>query len=60
MIRFLFYSLLVYLGYLAVRQFLKTQPKQDDVKGESQNEPLDLSKRDVEDAHFEEIKEKDH
>lgn len=58
--RILFWLLIVYLAYRVITRlvFGPPKPKQNQVKGKPQNQPLDLSRLDVEDAKFEEVKEK--
>ncbi len=59
--RFLFWALLVYLAYRVIKALVfgpSRQTYQNKVQGKPKKEPLDLSNLDVEDAKFEEIKEK--
>lgn len=66
LLRFIFWGLLFYLIYKILRRWLSNlfytaepQP-QVQVKGKSKPKaPLDLTHRDVEDAEYEEIKQKD-
>lgn len=59
MLRLIFWMLLIYFGIKTV-QLMTRRPEKEDprVKGRPKNEPLDLSRSDVQDAHFEEIDEK--
>ncbi len=66
LLRFFFWVVLFYLIYKIIRQWLRklfypAEPQsQVQVKGKSKPKaPLDLSRRDVEDAEYEEIKQKD-
>jgi len=57
--RLLFWIVLFYLAYQVIRLLLKgAQREQDRVQGRTKKQPLDLSKMDVEDAKFEEVKKK--
>ena len=38
---------------------LTKQTQKDEVRGRARNEPLDLRDKDIDDAHFEDIEEKD-
>lgn len=61
--RFLFWALLIYLAYRIIKALVLGPPRQappNQVQGKPKNRPLDLSSHDVEDAKFEEIKEKTH
>jgi len=56
--RFLLLALLIYLAIHIVGKWLRSPPKKTEIHGQPKgNEPLDLKGKDVEDAHFEEIKE---
>jgi hypothetical protein len=58
--RFLFWALLVYLAYRAIKALVLGPPRPappDQVRGKPKNRPLDLSNLEVEDAKFEDIKE---
>ena len=61
LIRFLFWALLIYVAYLIMKALVfgpSRQAPPNQVQGRPKNRPLDLSGHDVEDAKFEEIKEK--
>jgi hypothetical protein len=60
MFRLIFWALLIYLAYRVLRAlFLHNRDSSaTPVQGEHQNQPLDLSKMDVEDAKFQEVKKK--
>ncbi|MBN2201232.1 hypothetical protein JW777_04695 [bacterium] len=56
MLRLIFWMLLIYFGIKTVRVMTRRPDKEDPrVKGRPKNEPLDLSRSDVQDAHFEDI-----
>ncbi len=57
MIRFLLYIvLIIFLGRIA-KSMLKSPPPSAEVHGRPEKEPLDLSRSDIEDVEFKEIKE---
>ena len=49
----------IYFGYQFVKGLFPSPEKKQEVKGESQNKPLDLRDADVADAHYEDIDEKE-
>jgi len=55
--RFLFIALVVYLGYRFLRGLWEKDSGKSEVRGKQKNQPLDLGDADVEDAHFEDIKD---
>ncbi len=55
--RFLFTALVVYLGYRFLKMFWKKTPPKEEIGGKQKGEPLDFKDEDVEDAHFEDIKD---
>ncbi len=58
--RILFWILVLYLAYRLIKVLVfgpSQRDAQKQVQGKPRNAPLDLSKHDVEDAKFEEIKE---
>lgn len=57
MIKLIFYFLFGYLGYKLFRLFKPAGAATERVRGENRNKPLDLSRSEVEDAHFEDIPE---
>jgi hypothetical protein len=59
--RLIFWALIVYLAYRLITRLVLGPPRraeQNKVQGKAKNRPLDLSNLEVEDAKFEEIKEK--
>ena len=58
-IRFLFTALVVYLGYRFLRGMWEKASRKEEIKGKSKSRPLDLQDEDVEDAHFEDIEDKE-
>lgn len=60
MFRLIFWALLCYLAYRVLRSLLRqSRPAAaTPIRGESENQPLDLSKMDVEDAKFQEVNKK--
>lgn len=58
MLRLIFWMLLIYFGVKTVQVMTRRPEKEDPrVKGRPKNEPLDLSRSDVQDARFEDIDE---
>jgi hypothetical protein len=58
LLRFLIIVILIYLAGKLIKNLLNPPRKETEIKGKPRkNEPLDLSKYDVEDADFEEIDE---
>jgi hypothetical protein len=58
--RILFWTLVVYLAYRLIKVLVfgpSPRSEQKQVRGKPRNAPLDLSKHNVEEAKFEEIKE---
>lgn len=55
--RFIFYCLLIYLGYRLVKSLLPQDQKKENVQGAQKNSALDLKEEDVADATFEDIKD---
>ncbi len=56
MLRLIFWMLLIYFGIKTVQVMTRRPEKEDPrVKGRPKNEPLDLSRSDVQDARFEDI-----
>jgi len=56
MLRLIFWMLLIYFGVKTVQVMTRRPEKEDPrVKGRPKNEPLDLSRSDVQDARFEDI-----
>lgn len=49
----------VYFGMKFFKGLFPSTPKHVDVKGNAASKPLDLRDAEVEDAHFEEIKDKE-
>lgn len=60
MFRLIFWALLCYLAYRVLRVLLRQnrETTSTPIQGEHQNQPLDLSKMDVEDAKFQEVNKK--
>jgi len=61
LIRILFWALIIYLAYRVITRLVfgaPPKPSENQIKGKPKNRPLDLSRLDVEDAKFEEIKGK--
>jgi len=59
LLRLLLWGILIYLLYKLIVRILRVNREQPTVKGNPKaSPPLDLSNMDVEDAHYEEIKEK--
>ena len=58
-IRFLLTVAIVYFGYKFFKGLWAKQTQRDEVRGRARNEPLDLRDKDIDDAHFEDIEEKD-
>jgi hypothetical protein len=60
-IRLLFWAAILYLAYRVITMLVfgaLSKPKENQIKGKPKNRALDLSGMDVEDAKYEEIKEK--
>lgn len=55
-IRFLFTALIVYMGYRFLKGLWDKESRREEVKGKRQSKSLDLQDADVDDAHFEDIK----
>ena len=60
MLRWLLIGLAVYLGYRLFRGLNSESGSKENVKGKQKHGPLDLHDSDVEDAHFEDIKDDEH
>lgn len=60
MLRWFLFALVVYLGYRLFKGLNSQGVSKEDVKGKQKNKPLDLHNSDVEDAHFEDIKDDEH
>jgi hypothetical protein len=60
MLRLIFWMLLIWFGIKTVRSMTRPAVRRegDQVRGRPKNEPLDLSRSDVQDARFEDIDEK--
>jgi hypothetical protein len=54
-LRILFWGILIYLAYRAVRQVFFKVSDEPQVKGKSKQKPLDIDKSQIEDADFEEL-----
>ena len=54
--RWFLIGLVVYLGYRLFKGLNSQGVSKEDVKGQQKHESLDLRDSDVEDAHFEDIK----
>ncbi|MBN2417680.1 hypothetical protein JXO52_17735 [bacterium] len=57
MLKLIFYFVVGYLGYKLFRLFKPDMAPKEQVRGQNRNKPLDLSRSEVEDAHFEDIPE---
>lgn len=55
--RFLFISLVIYLGYRFFKGFWEKTSSKDQIKGQQKNMPLNLHDEDVEDARFEDVED---
>ena len=55
--RFLFFITVAYLGYHFLKTFWKKTPPKEEIGGKQRSEPLDFKSEDIEDAHFEDIKD---
>jgi len=55
--RFLFTILVIYLGYRFFKSLLKKETPKEEVRGRNRSQPLDLQDSDVDDAHYEDIKD---
>jgi hypothetical protein len=58
MLRLIFWILLIYFGIKSLQGMTRRPEKKNEVRGRRKNEPLDLSRSDVQDARFEDIDEK--
>ena len=59
MFRVLLFGIVIYLGYRLFKGLLPKVDRSVKVGGKQKNSPLDLKDSDVEDAHFEDIDERE-
>jgi len=59
MLNIILFGIVIYLGYKLYKGFVKKEDKSTPVRGKQKNRPLDLKDSDVEDAHFEDIDERE-
>jgi hypothetical protein len=60
MIRILLTGLVIYLSYHLFKGAFKKNEQSEQVRGKQKSSPLNLKDNDVEDAHFEDIDEREH
>jgi len=57
-IRYIFWGLLIFIGYRAIKRVFTQPPKNSEVKGKPKQKNLNIDESKIEDADFEELDEK--
>lgn len=57
-LRYIFWGILIYIGYRAIKQVFTQTSKEPEVKGKPKQKNLNIDESKIEDADFEELDEK--